>query len=323
MSLELAKKVLQIELEGIKSLIDQLGPEFDKAVSLIMSCPSRVIITGIGKSGIIGQKISATFNSTGTPSFFLHPVEAMHGDLGIVDPNDVVLAISYSGETAELSMLMPTFKKRGIKTIVITGDKDSTLAHYADVVLSARVPREACPLGLAPTTSTTAALVLGDALAVVLLDKKKFAADDFRKNHPGGSLGERLKVKVSEVMLTGKQIPKVDAGTKMTQAVEALNEKNIGAVLICGADGKVEGIITDGDIRRLVSNSIDITKKSAGDLMTPGPKVIDEDLLAADALSIMQRHEVTILPVCNKLGHLVGILHLHDLLGKGEFRLLV
>ena len=323
MSLDLAKKVLEIEQEGIASLIDQLGPDFEHAVSLIMACPSRVIITGIGKSGIIGQKISATLNSTGTPSFFLHPVEAMHGDLGIVDPNDVVLAISYSGETTELSMLMPTFKKRGIKTIAITGNKNSPLAHYADVVLSAHVPREACPLGLAPTTSTTAALALGDALAVVLLDKKKFAADDFRKNHPGGSLGERLKVKVSEVMLTGQQIPIVEADATMAEAVAALNEKNIGAVLICSADNRVRGIITDGDIRRLVSKSVDFSMQLAGDAMTQGPKTIDENLLAADALSIMQRHEVTILPVCNKLGHLVGILHLHDLLGKGEFRLLV
>lgn len=323
MSLTLAKEVLQIEAEGISSLIDQIGPEFDKAISLIMNCPSRLIITGIGKSGIIGQKISATLNSTGTPSFFLHPVEAMHGDLGIVDQNDVVLAISYSGETAELSMLMPTFQKRGIKTIAITGNKNSTLANYADVVLSAAVPREACPLGLAPTTSTTAALALGDALAVVLLDKKNFAASDFRKNHPGGSLGERLKTKVREVMLTGEQIPKVEENAPMKEAVAVLNEKNIGAVLICSSDSSVIGIITDGDIRRLVSNSTNMTQQLAGDVMTPGPKTIDENLLAADALSIMQRHEVTILPVCNTLGQLVGILHLHDLLGKGEFRLLV
>lgn len=323
MSLTLAKEVLQIEADGISSMIDQLGPEFDKAISLIMACPSRVIITGIGKSGIIGQKISATLNSTGTPSFFLHPVEAMHGDLGIVDQNDVVIAISYSGETSELSLLMPTFKKRGIKTIAITGNKNSILARSADVVLNAAVPREACPLGLAPTASTTAALALGDALAIVLLDKKKFAASDFRKNHPGGSLGERLKVKVREVMLTGEQIPKADENTTMAEAIAILNEKNIGAVLICGSDNRVNGIITDGDIRRLVSKSTVMTKQLAGNVMTPGPKTIDENLLAADALSIMQRHEVTILPVCNTLGQLVGILHLHDLLGKGEFRLLV
>ncbi|NOR11271.1 MAG: CBS domain-containing protein, partial [Desulfovibrionaceae bacterium] len=185
------------------------------------------------------------------------------------------------------------------------------------------VPREACPLGLAPTASTTAALALGDALAVVLLDKKKFAASDFRKIHPGGSLGERLKVKVHEVMLTGEQIPKVEENATIVEAVTALNEKNIGAVLICGTDSRVIGIITDGDIRRLVSQSADMTQQLAGNVMTPGPKTIDENLLAADALSIMQRHEVTILPVCNTLGQLVGILHLHDLLGKGEFRLLV
>ncbi|MBU4260325.1 MAG: SIS domain-containing protein, partial [Proteobacteria bacterium] len=197
-SLTLAKEVLEIEAEGIHALIEQLDFNFDKAVSLIMNCPSRLIITGIGKSGIIGQKISATLNSTGTASFFLHPVEAMHGDLGIVDHNDVVLALSYSGETTELNMLLPVLKKRGVKTIALTGNKNSTLASFADVVLSAKVPREACPLGLAPTASTTAALALGDALAVVLIEKKKFAASDFRKNHPGGSLGERLKTKVQE-----------------------------------------------------------------------------------------------------------------------------
>ncbi len=326
MSLTLAKEVLQIEAEGISALINQLGPEFERAVSLIMNCPSRVIITGIGKSGIIGQKISATFNSTGTPSFFLHPVEAMHGDLGIVDQNDVVLALSYSGETTELtSLLMPTLKKRGIKTIALTGEKESTLGRQADVVLSAKVPREACPLGLAPTASTTATLALGDALAVVLIDKKQFAASDFRKNHPGGSLGERLKVKVREVMLTGADIPVVTSNAPFRQAIAVLNEKSLGAVLITDTDGKTCGIITDGDLRRLFSQSAEINFDAieTSTFMTQSPKNIDEDLLAADALSIMQFHEVTILPVQDKSGKLVGILHLHDLLGKGEFRLMV
>lgn len=325
MSLSLAKEVLQIEAEGIHALIEQLDANFDKAVSLIMNCPSRLIITGIGKSGIIGQKISATLNSTGTASFFLHPVEAMHGDLGIVDHNDVVLALSYSGETTELIMLLPVLKKRGVKTIALTGNKNSTLASFADVVLSAKVPREACPLGLAPTASTTAALALGDALAVVLIEKKKFAASDFRKNHPGGSLGERLKTKVQEVMITGPLLPLTSPDSSLRAAINILNEKNLGAVIIADDKSKLCGIITDGDLRRLLSltKPLDIDRMHVKDIMTPSPKTIEEDLLAADALSIMQRHEVTILPVLNKAGLLAGMLHLHDLLGKGEFRLLV
>lgn len=325
MSLSLAKEVLQIEAEGIHALIEQLDANFDKAVSLIMNCPSRLIITGIGKSGIIGQKISATLNSTGTASFFLHPVEAMHGDLGIVDHNDVVLALSYSGETTELNMLLPVLKKRGVKTIALTGNKNSTLASFADVVLSAKVPREACPLGLAPTASTTAALALGDALAVVLIEKKKFAASDFRKNHPGGSLGERLKTKVQEVMITGPLLPLTSPDSSLRAAINILNEKNLGAVIIADDKSKLCGIITDGDLRRLLSltKPLDIDRMHVKDIMTPSPKTIEEDLLAADALSIMQRHEVTILPVLNKAGLLAGMLHLHDLLGKGEFRLLV
>lgn len=323
MSISLAKEVIKIEAEGITSLLDQIGPEFDKAIDTILACPSRVIITGIGKSGIIGQKISATLNSTGTSSFFLHPVEALHGDLGLVYGDDVVIAISYSGETGELNHLMPTLLKRGAKTIALTGNPHSTLANYADIVLSASIPREACPLGLAPTTSTTAALVIGDALAVVLLDRKKFAASDFRKNHPGGSLGDRLKIMVKEVMLRGENMPAINESKSFQEAVNELNNKNLGAVIIKTEDEKVSGIITDGDIRRLMISGQNPLELKAVDVMTRDPKVIDQNLLAADALSIMQRHEVTILPVCNKESRLTGILHLHDLLGKGEFRMLV
>ncbi len=323
MSISLAKEVLQTEVEGINALIDQIGSEFEDAVNMIMNCPSRLIITGIGKSGIIGQKISATLNSTGTPSFFLHPVEAMHGDLGIVDTNDIVLAISYSGETTELTLLMSTLQKRGVKTIALTGNPESTLSSWANITLKAAVPREACPLGLAPTASTTAALALGDALAVALLDRKEFAASDFRRNHPGGSLGERLKTRVSEVMLTGDQIPMVHPEDDFTATITTLNNKNLGAVLVCDNDQQVQGIITDGDIRRLLTSPHDLNKCQASEIMTANPKSIEDKLLAADALSIMQRHEVTILPVCAREGRLQGIIHLHDLLGKGEFRLLV
>ena len=281
------------------------------------------MITGIGKSGIIGQKIAATLNSTGTPSLFLHPVEAMHGDLGIVASHDVVLAISNSGETTELNILLPSLKKRGVKIIAMTGDTASTLAETSDAVLSTAVPQEACPLGLAPTASTTATLAMGDALAVVLLDLKQFNASDFRRNHPGGSLGERLKVQVSDVMLLGEEIPTVSEDADLRQAIQVLNEKNLGAVLIMKEARKIVGIITDGDVRRLVSNSENLDTTPLDKVMTVAPKTISQGLLVADAVSLMQRHEITILPVTDAEQRLIGILHLHDLLGKGEFRFLV
>lgn len=313
---------MRIEAEGITSLLDQLDDDFGRAVEMVMACSGRVIITGIGKSGIIGQKIAATLNSTGTSSLFLHPVEAMHGDLGVVDAKDVVLAISYSGETIELNLLLPSLKNRGAGIIAMTGNTHSTLAGYGDAVLKVAVPREACPLGLAPTASTTAALAMGDALAVVLLNCKNFQAADFRRNHPGGSLGERLKVKVSEVMLTEEQIPVVALERPLSEAVAVLNERNLGAVLVMAGD-ELEGIITDGDIRRLVARGDTISMLTIAQVMTSSPKTIDELLLAADALSIMQRHEITFLPVRNQAGRLVGALHLQDLIGKGEFRFMV
>lgn len=323
MTLELAREVLGIELEGIEAVRNRLGEEFERAVSVIMDCPSRLVITGIGKSGIIGQKISATLNSTGTPSFFLHPVEAMHGDLGMVSSSDVLLAISYSGETAELNTLLANLTSRAVKIIAMTGNPKSSLATGADVVLNVAVPREACPLGLAPTSSTTATLALGDALAVSLLKRKQFRAEDFRRNHPGGSLGERLKIAVNEVMLSGSEIPLVNDSVSVTEAITELNEKNLGAVLIVNGDNCLQGILTDGDVRRIILRDRKIEELELSKVMTINPLTIDGALLAADALSIMQRHEVTVLPVVNKLNRLEGILHLHELLGKGEFRFLI
>jgi arabinose-5-phosphate isomerase len=320
-SIARAREVLQIEADGILAVKALLNDDFDKAIDLILSCPTRLIITGIGKSGIIGQKIAATLNSTGTPSIFLHPVEAMHGDLGIVDPRDVVLALSYSGETTELNLLIPTLKNRGMKIIALTGKAESTLSSFADATLLASVPSEACPLGLAPTASTTAALAVGDALAVVLIDRKHFAPEDFRKNHPGGSLGERLKVSVSEVMLTGSALPTVGPSAKFAEIVTTMNSKSLGAVVVLEGD-KLCGIITDGDLRRLLSDLDKMTESIASEIMTAAPKTIKPTLLAADALSLMQRYEVTILPITNG-PELVGLLHLHDLLGKGEFRMMV
>lgn len=323
MSVEQAREVLRIEAEGILALIDQVGDAFARAVEMIMACPSRLVITGIGKSGIIGQKIAATLNSTGTAAFFLHPVEAMHGDLGIVDSRDVILAISYSGETAELNQLLPTLKKRGASIIVMTGRPESSMAQGADAVLTVTVPREACPLGLAPTASTTASLALGDALAVVLLNRKQFDARAFRRNHPGGSLGERLKVRVAEVMLTGDEIPRVASSATLAEAVEELNRKNLGAVLVMAGADKMAGILTDGDVRRVLVRGGEFSALTLDQVMTTDPKSISAELLAADALSIMQRHEVTVLPVTDDNRRLIGILHLQDLLGKGEFRFLV
>ncbi len=323
MSVQKAKEVLRIEAEGVQAVAARLGDEFDRAIDLIMDCPTRVILTGIGKSGLIGQKIAATLNSTGTASFFLHPVEAMHGDLGIVDPRDVVIALSYSGETTELNLLVTSLRKRAVRMIAMTGRPDSTLGRAADVVLEVAVPQEACPLGLAPTASTTATLAMGDAIAVVLLERKQFKASDFRRNHPGGSLGERLKIAVSEVMLPAAQVPAVSPDTVLRAAVRVLNEKNLGAVLVCDGEGGIAGILTDGDVRRLILQGVDWDATRVSTVMTRAPKTIQPDLLAADALSIMQQHEITALPVADHAGRLAGLLHLHDLLGKGEFRFLV
>lgn len=323
MTVQQAREVLTVEAEGIFAVRDNLGPEFEQAVDLIMACPSRLVITGIGKSGLVGQKISATLNSTGTPSFFLHPVEAMHGDLGMVSSTDVVLAISYSGETTELNGLLASLKERTVQIVAMTGGVHSTLAGYAAVTLNVAVPREACPLGLAPTTSTTATLALGDALAVALLRRNQFRAEDFRRNHPGGSLGERLKVAVREVMISRDKAPSVDDHSDIEQAIAELNEKNIGAVLIVSGAGKLEGILTDGDVRRLLTDGRSLDQRSLEDVMTRNPVSIEPDLMAADALSLMQSREITVLAVVDVVGRLLGVLHLHDLLGKGEFRFLI
>lgn len=331
MTVEQAREVLTVEAEGITAVRDALGEEFVRAVDLIMACPSRLVISGIGKSGLVGQKISATLNSTGTPSFFLHPVEAMHGDLGMVSSTDVVLAISYSGETSELNILLESLKNRSVQIIAMTGNMNSTLAHAAAVTLNVAVPREACPLGLAPTTSTTAALALGDALAVALLQRKQFRAEDFRRNHPGGSLGERLKVAVREVMLSGDKIPMIRKEDSLEQAVAELNRKNIGAVLVVDEFGKLCGILTDGDLRRYLLEGKWLEgeaeagkgRKKIAEVMTRQPVTISGEVMAADALSLMQSRDITVLAVTGEEDDVEGILHLHDLLGKGEFRFLI
>lgn len=322
MTIEIAKEVLFIEEQGLAAVRERIGTEFVEAIEIILASSGRLVITGIGKSGLVGQKISATLNSTGTSSFFLHPVEAMHGDLGMVMAGDVVVAISYSGETAELNSLLISLKKRGNKIIAMTGVKDSSLAVAADIVLDINIPKEACSLGLAPTTSTTATLAMGDALAVVLLNRKKFQAEDFRYNHPGGSLGQRLKVKVTEVMFQGDDIPRVLPQSSAIDSVVALNDKDVGVVLVIDDDNNVLGIVTDGDVRRCVVRQESLQGITAEQIMTKNPICIGADHLAADALSIMQKHEITALPIVEGR-KLLGLLHLHNLLGKGEFRFLV
>ncbi len=321
MTVAIARKVLDIEVRGLLSVKERLGEEFSQAVSMIMTCPSRLVVTGIGKSGLVGQKISATMNSTGTPAFFLHPVEAMHGDLGMLSATDVILAISYSGETSELNSLLTSISGRGISIIAMSGNKSSTLADFADIVLDISVPEEACPLGLAPTASTTATLALGDALAVALLQRKEFKAEDFRRNHPGGSLGERLKLAVSEVMITGSSLPVVKINASLPEAITVLNDKNIGVVIVLD-ENRVAGILTDGDIRRLVLDN-KFPDLSLSDVMSKTPITVADDVMAADALSIIQKHEITVLPVVGRDNVLLGVIHLHNLLGKGEFRFLI
>ena len=323
MSIKDAQEVFFIEEQGLAAVRERIGKEFLEAVELILNCSSRLIITGIGKSGIIGQKISATLNSTGTASFFLHPVEAMHGDLGMVQKTDVVIAISYSGETAELNTLLSSLKRRCSAVIAMTGSPSSTLGSVADIVLDISIPKEACSLGLAPTTSTTATLAMGDALAVVLINRKKFQASDFRQNHPAGSLGERLKVRVGEVMLRGENVPLVTGEATVFEAIGELNEKNLGAVLFVDEATVVCGIVTDGDVRRFIAEGGNIHEVRVKQMMTPHPLTITLDKQAVDALNIMQRHEITILPITETDGKMVGVLHLHDLLGKGEFRFLI
>jgi len=318
--LKQAKEVLQIEAEGILGVVDRLDENFVKMVNLIHGCKGRVIMTGIGKSGIVARKIVATLNSTGTRSLFLHPVEAMHGDLGMVSADDIVIALSNSGETDELNVLIPSLKKMGCSLIALTGQLDSTLGQQSDIVIDVSVDREACPLGLAPTASTTALLAVGDALAVTLIGKRDFRSSDFKQFHPGGHLGQRLAVKVRNLMLTGNEIPRVRKGEVMRQAIQEMNRMQLGATLVVDPDDILAGIITDGDIRRFLMAHEDIYDRSVEEVMTKRPKALSPDSLASQALDIMEKNQITILPIVNPVEKVRGILHLHDILGKGAFR---
>ncbi len=315
-----AIEVLKIEAEGILGLTDRIDDNFSRMVEFIFNSRGRVIVGGIGKSGIVGRKIVATLNSTGTRSIFLHPVEAMHGDLGMVCHDDIFLALSYSGETDELNILLPSIRKIGCKVLAFTGNIHSTLAKHSDIVINVGVKKEACPLGLAPTASTTAMLAMGDALAVVLINKKHFKPSDFKKIHPGGILGRRLSSKVKDIMLTGEAVPKIFAGTSMEIAIDEINRLELGTTLVITKDKILTGIITDGDIRRIIAKKKNIFELTVEDVMTKNPRTVNPDSPAYDALNIMERYQITILPTTDSIGKVEGILHLHDILGKGDFK---
>ena len=318
--LRTAIDVLKIEAEGIVNLIDKIDHNFIEMVDLIYHSRGRVIISGIGKSGIIGRKIVATLNSTGTRSLFLHPVEAMHGDLGQVSRSDIFIALSKSGETDELNILLASIRRIGCQIIAFTGDKNSNLATHSDITIDVGVSSEACPLGLAPTASTAALLAMGDALAVTLLEKKQFKPSDFKRYHPGGTLGQRLTAKIKDLMITGKSPPCVVKGTPMTAAVIAIDRGGLGATMVTDRHHKLIGIITDGDIRRMVVSARPIAELTVENVMTKNPQTLRQNAPAYIALNIMEQHEITVLPIVNSQGKIRGIIHLHDILGKGEFK---
>lgn len=315
-----AIEVLKIEAEGILKMADRIDNNFTKMLETIFRSKGRLIISGIGKSGIVGRKIVATLNSTGTRSLFLHPAEAMHGDLGMVDKQDIFMALSNSGETDELNTLLPSIRKIGCKIIAFTGNNNSTLAKNSDIVIDVGVEREACPLGLVPTASTTALLAMGDALAVALLNKKRFKSSDFKKIHPGGALGQRLSSEVKDIMLTGTSIPQVPVEASMEDAIREINRLGLGATFVVGQNGTLVGIITDGDLRRLLAGKESIYEKTVEEVMTQNPRTVGPNSPAYDALNIMEIFQITVLPITDSNGKVRGILHLHDILGKGEFK---
>lgn len=312
-----AQDVLKIEAQSILRLVDKVDQNFSRAVELISKSKGRVIITGIGKSGLIGRKIVATLTSTGTPALFLHPVEGIHGDLGIVTTDDILLAISNSGETSELTPIINSVRNIGAPIIALTGNVSSTLARTSDIVIDVSVEKEACPFGLAPTSSTTAALAIGDALAVALIDENKFEEKDFYKFHPGGNLGARLREKVKDAMIVGKHIPKVVDEKSVADAIREINLKNVGFVLITDRKNKLLGMFTDGDVRRMVSKGIPFEGKIVRQVMTRNPRTIDENVSLARALELMQKNEITSFAVVNPKNELKGYIHLHDILGRG------
>jgi len=318
MTIDKAKRVLLTEADAVRALAERLGKEFVSAIEILKNCKGKVVVTGLGKSGLVGQKISATFASTGTPSFFLHPAEGLHGDLGMLSKGDVVLALSNSGETEEVVNLIPYFRRLGLSLIAMTGRMDSSLAKAADVALDVSVKEEACPYNLVPTASSTAMLALGDALALALLEEKGFKPEDFAMLHPAGTLGKKLLLKVSDLMRTGDQLPVVSPEAAMKNVILVMSSKMLGHTAVV-ENGKLTGVISDGDLRRAMEKFPNLLELKAKDIMTKNPKAIAPDALAAEALSRMEKHSITALLVCDdpESKRLAGIIHLHDLLKSG------
>ncbi len=314
---EKAKEVIRKEAKAVLDLERKIDDQFVRAVELILKCKGRVIVTGMGKSGIIGKKIAATLTSTGTAAFFLHPVEATHGDLGMVRKNDVVIAITKSGDTDELYHLIPLFKRLAVPIIALTGNPNSPVAEKSDVVIDVSVDEEACPRNLVPTSSTTATLVMGDALAVTLLDERHFSSEDFALLHPGGQLGRKLLLKVSDIMHTGDEIPVVSEETNVKDVILEMTSKRLGTTTVVNGKGELVGIFTDGDLRRLVERTDEIFTLKAKQAMNRNPKTIDGEELAAKALNMMETHSITSLIITNGKKEPVGIVHLHDILKAG------
>jgi len=314
---KLGLAVIETELAGIEALKQQINDDFAKACELMLACEGRIVVTGMGKSGHIGSKIAATLASTGSPAFFVHPGEASHGDLGMITNKDVVLALSNSGETGEILTILPIIKRLNVPLISLTGKPESTLSQAANVNLDASVEKEACPLGLAPTTSTTVALVLGDALAVALLDAKGFTAEDFALSHPGGSLGRRLLLHVNDIMHKEDAIPAVAEDASLKDALLEMSKKGLGMTAITSADQTVLGVYTDGDLRRTLDNDVDIHNAKIGDVMTKNCKTLIENTLAAEALSFMQEHTINDLLIVDNNNKLIGALNMQDMLRAG------
>ncbi|MEW6414851.1 MAG: KpsF/GutQ family sugar-phosphate isomerase [Pseudomonadota bacterium] len=312
-----ARRVLDIEADALRTVSSRLDQGFADAVRLILACTGRVVVSGMGKSGHVGGKIAATLASTGTPAFFMHPGEASHGDLGMIAHDDVVLALSNSGESSELVSIVPLIKRRGAKLVAMTGNPASTLARQADAHIHAGVEKEACPLNLAPTASTTAALALGDALAVALLDARGFSADDFARTHPGGSLGRRLLIHVRDVMHSGDALPRVGLDATLKAALFEMTQKGLGMTAVVDAGGHVAGLFTDGDLRRALEQPLDLQQAKIADLMTKNPKTIREDELAVAAVEKMDTLKINGLLVVDPDNRLVGALNMHDLLKAG------
>ena len=311
--LALARKVLQTEAAAILALVERLDDRFERAARLLLDCRGRVIVTGMGKSGIICRKIAATLSSTGTPALFLHPAEAIHGDLGVLQADDVIVALSYSGETEEVLRLLETIKRLGASLVAITGDERSTLARAADVALDCRVSEEACPLNLVPTASTTAALALGDALAMCILVAKGFRQEDFANLHPGGKLGKRL-MRAEQLMHAADQAPIVAARTPMADVIYEMSRKGLGMTCVVDDDNRLVGIITDGDLRRhMMTAGTNILDRNAAEVMTRGPVTVRSDTLAAEALYILEQRKITSVVVVNEAQRVLGVVHLHDL----------